>query len=106
MKKKLKYLVLVIGLLVFNCKNESKVEDSENVTKIGISKKLTEEEKTEIVKYYLINGRQLAEKDFHEIIFLNDVVDGVKVIHYEGKDAFFGFKFSEALTFYNNTKKE
>ena len=102
MKIKAKYLVLIFGLLVFNCKNNTQALETETET----VKTLTEAEKTEIVKYYLINGRQLAEKDFYKIIFLNDVVDGVKVIHYEGKDAFFGFKFSEALTFYNNTKKE
>ena len=103
MKIQLKYLVFCLGLLVFNCKEESKNPDTVRSTEI--TKQLTEAEKTEIVKYYLINGKKLAEKDFHKIIFLNDAFDGVKVIHYEGRDAFFGFKFSEALNFYNANKK-
>ncbi len=101
MKTQLKYLVICLGLLVFNCKDESKKDTLKNETKTETIKQLSEAKKTEIVKYYLINERKLTEKDFHEIIFLNDAVDGVKVIHYEGKDAFFGFKFSKALTFYN-----
>ena len=105
MKRGLKYLVICIGLLVFNCKNESKVDTSNDTTKTEAKSQLTEDEKREIVKYYLINGRKLAEKDFHEIIFLYDAFDGVKVIHYEGRDAFFSFKFSEAFNFYNANKK-
>ncbi|WP_397363105.1 hypothetical protein [Olleya sp. R77988] len=105
MKNGLKYLVVCIGLLVFNCKDESKVDSSNDTIKTETKSQLTEDKKREIVKYYLINGRKLAEKDFYKIIFLNDAFDGVKVIHYEGKDAFFGFKFSEALKFYNDNKK-
>ncbi|WP_188463214.1 hypothetical protein [Bizionia arctica] len=71
-----------------------------------MAKTLTEKERIEIVTYYLINERKLDKKDFHEIIFLNDIADGVNVIHYEGKDAFFSFKFSEALKFYNLNKKQ
>jgi len=104
MKIKIKHIVICIGLLVFNCKNESNTQtlESENIT--DATPQLTEDEKTEIVKYYLINGRKLADKDFYKIIFLNDAFDGVKVIHYEGRDAFFGFKFSEALNYYNANK--
>ncbi|RLJ69133.1 hypothetical protein CLV86_0527 [Lacinutrix venerupis] len=105
MKTYVKYLVICLGLIVFNCKDEKKPQALEKTTKTETSKPLSKAEKTEIVRYYLINGRKLQEKDFHEIIFLNDVVDGVKVIHYEGKDAFFSFKFSEALKFYNENKK-
>ncbi|WP_336127145.1 hypothetical protein [Mesoflavibacter sp. CH_XMU1422-2] len=105
MKIQIKHLVLCLGLLVFNCKDENKSQALEKTTKTETSKPLSKAEKTEIVRYYLINGRKLEEKNFHEIIFLNDAVDGVKVIHYEGKDAFFGFKFSEALQFYNANKK-
>jgi|GEM_PF-5811058 len=100
MKIYLKYIVFGLGLLLFNCKdNTVKTETTAQKTQ------LTEAEKTEIVTYYLINDRKLSENDFHEIIFLNDFVDGVKVIFYEGKDAFFGFKFSEALEYYNSNNK-
>lgn len=99
------YILPILGLLLFSCKNESNTQKIEDAPTTETVKTLTEAEKTEIVKYYLINERQLAEKDFYKIIFLNDAVDGVKVIHYEGRDAFFGFKFSNALAFYNANKK-
>jgi len=104
MKIKIKHVVICIGLLIFNCKNESITQSSQSENKTEVTPQLTEDEKTEIVKYYLINGRKLAEKDFYKIIFLNDAIDGVKIIHYEGRDAFFGFKFSEALNYYNANK--
>ena len=66
----------------------------------------TDAEKTAIVKYYLINNRKLAEKDFFKIIFLNNKDDAVKIIHYEGRDSFFTFKFSDALTFYQSNNKQ
>lgn len=102
---KIKYIFLLLGLLVFNCKNESKTTVLENKTQTEKASELSEAEKTEIVKYYLINGRNLDEKNFYKIIFLNDIADGVKVIHYEGRDAFFGFPFRDALKFYNDNKK-
>ena len=98
-------IVLVLFVTFLSCKGESKTQVVEGVAQMETSNELSEDQKREIVKYYLINGRKLAEKDFHEIIFLNDFVDGVKVIHYKGKDAFFGFKFSEALAFYTANKK-
>ncbi|WP_299385917.1 hypothetical protein [uncultured Lacinutrix sp.] len=101
---KIKYIFLLLGLLIFSCKNESKSTALENKTEIEKASELTEVEKTEIVKYYLINGRKLDGKNFYKIIFLNDISDGVKVIHYEGRDAFFGFPFHEALKFYNDNK--
>ncbi|EGV42750.1 hypothetical protein BZARG_2527 [Bizionia argentinensis JUB59] len=105
MKIKLRYFVIFISLLVFNCKNESNKQGVNSNIELEEIEHLSEVEKTKIVSYYLINGRQLREKDFHEIIFLNDISDSVKVIHYEGKDAFFSFKFSKALNFYNANKK-
>lgn len=98
-------IILLVLIAFSSCKKESKVKVLESTEQTETIKQLTEADKTEIVRYYLINGRKLPETDFHEIIFLNDAVDGVKVIHYEGRDAFFGFKFSEALTFYNANKK-
>jgi hypothetical protein len=106
MKIQFKYLVIAIGLLVFNCKNESKTTQLENTTITEAAKELSEDEKREIVKYYLINGKKMAEKDFHEIIFLNDFVDGVKIVFYEDRDAFFGMKFSEAFNYYNANKNK
>ena len=107
MKIQLKYLVLFTGLLVFNCKDENKTEALKEATKTEIKnevvKQLSEVEKTEIVRYYLINGRKLPEKDFHKFIF--GKYDGVKIINYEGRDAYFSIKFSEALKFYNTNKK-
>ncbi|TYB79720.1 hypothetical protein [Bizionia myxarmorum] len=105
MKIKLKYLVFSVTLLLFNCKNDSNNQVQESSMEMAPNKQLSEAEKTEIVTYYLINKRQLEEKDFHKIIFLNDISDSVKVIHYEGKDAFFSFKFSEALSFYYSNRK-
>lgn len=103
MRIKLKILMFCLAVLVFNCKKENKTQITEvnNNTEIA---QLSEKEKTKIVTYYLINGRQLAEKDFHKIIFLNDEFETVKIIHYKGRSAFFRFKFSEALKFYNANK--
>lgn len=98
-------IILLVLIAFSSCKKESKAEVPETTEQTEVKKELTEDQKKEIVKYYLINGRNLPETDFHEIIFLNDAVDGVKVIHYEGRDAFFGFKFSDALNFYNANKK-
>lgn len=106
MKIPFKYFVISISLLVFNCKNESKTEQLGNTTITETAKQLSEDEKREIVKYYLINGKKMAEKDFHEIIFLNDFVDGVKIVFYEDSDAFFGLKFSEAFNYYNTNKNK
>lgn len=105
MKIAVKGFVFLICLLVFNCKNESNTQGIEKEAKSETLKSLTEDEKREIVAYYLIHGKKMTEKDFYKIIFLNDFVDGVKVIYYEDSNAFFGLKFSEALDFYNANKE-
>jgi len=100
-----KYLILITSIMFFSCKNNVENKEKPSI-KIETSKSFSEGKKTEIVTYYLINGRKLPKKDFHKIIFLNDNLDNVKIINYEGKDAFFTFKFSEALKFYNTKNKE
>lgn len=101
MKKAL--IVLCVLFAFISCK-----EVKANKVKTEVEKEtlitFSEEKRKEIVEFYLINDRKLARADFHEIIFLNDVIDNVKVIHYEGKDAFFTFRFSKALQFYNSNK--
>ena len=105
MKIKVQCFVFLMALLVFNCKNENSTQAVEKESTSETVSTLTEDEKREIVAYYLIHGKKMTEKDFYKIIFLNDFVDGVKVIYYEDSNAFFGLKFSEALDFYKANKK-
>ena len=98
-------IVLVLFVTFLSCKEESKTQVLDSTSQTEVIKEFSETEKREIVTFYLINGRKLAEKDFHEIIFLKDAIDNVKVIHYEGRDSFFTFQFSEALDFYTANKK-
>ncbi|SDW51437.1 hypothetical protein SAMN05444411_101894 [Lutibacter oricola] len=101
-----KILVVLALLFIVSCKNTSK-EKKINSTKTKVENKaLSDAEKTAIVKYYLTNDRKLSEKDIFKIIFLNDGVDNVKVIHYEGRDSFFTFKFSKAQDYYTKHFKK
>ncbi len=103
MKNLLKITILVI--LLSSCKNNQEIKKQDNTKQTIIKKKLSDSKKTEIVEYYLINKRKLAKKDFYKIVFLNDNIDNVKVIHYKGRDSFFTFRFSEALQFYKLNNK-
>ncbi len=95
---------LFFALLFIQCnqttvkKKDNKVETTQVVTNISTA------QKTEMVTYYLLNGKKLAKKDFYKIIFLNDNTDNVKVIHYKDKASFFTFPFSKALKFYKTHK--
>ena len=101
MKTTFKLLFTFTIFLFIACNNNSKTKTTTN-SKIEAEKKvLSDAEKTAIVKYYLINKRKLSQKDIFKIIFLNDAFDTVKVIHYEGRDSFFTFKFSLAYNYYN-----
>ncbi|MDO6596924.1 hypothetical protein Q4512_08350 [Oceanihabitans sp. 2_MG-2023] len=108
MKKQLMYLVLCIGLLVFNCKDENKTEalvnETEIETKKEVVKLLSEEERMEIVEYYLKNYSNNPVA-FKEIVFLNDSLSQVKVILNKKFKATQTFKFSDAFRFYNANKK-
>ncbi len=88
-------------ILTLSCKKKQEKQNSIKNTTSTLSN-LSESKKIEIVKYYLKNKKKLTEENFHKIIFLNDNYDNVKVIYYKDKDAFFTFKFSEALQFNNN----
>ncbi len=107
MKSLFKLFTIFAIFLFIGCKNNSEAKKTEVITTTVAKKVFTDAEKTAIVKYYLINERKLAEKDFFKIIFLNDFNDSVKVINYAGRDSYFTFKFSEALDFYtkNNNKE-
>ena len=108
MKTQMKYLVLCIGLLVFNCKDENKTEQLVSKTKVETikeeAKQLSEDEKIEIVKFYLKNYTN-KPIEFKEIVFLKDSLNKVKVILNKKFKATQTFQFSDALRFYNAKNK-